>query len=76
MWQQQTLRAAANCKLLVVTKMDGSLGKSQEGEVRWLKAEGKAFEEVTIKEFAEMLIPPVKAQEAMDTLFKRFNIRL
>lgn len=58
MWQKQTLRAAAKCNLLVVTKMDGSLGNSQQGEVRFLEAEKKPYKRLTIKEFAELLLAP------------------
>eukprot|EP00438_Fugacium_kawagutii_P011679 Skav234580 [mRNA] locus=scaffold313:60718:61740:- [translate_table: standard] len=57
MWREQTFRAhAKGCNLLVVTKMDGSLGRSQEGEVRWLDEEKLLYKKVSIKDFAEMIL--------------------
>eukprot|EP00438_Fugacium_kawagutii_P034710 Skav216624 [mRNA] locus=scaffold3008:299809:300045:- [translate_table: standard] len=57
MWREQTFRAYSNgCKLLVVTKMDGSLGNSQQGEVRWLDDERLPYKRVSIKDFADMIL--------------------
>eukprot|EP00438_Fugacium_kawagutii_P011678 Skav234579 [mRNA] locus=scaffold313:25593:26636:- [translate_table: standard] len=61
-WKEQTLRASSRgCNLLVVTKMDGSLGRSQQGEVTWLDEEDLPYKRVSIKDFAEMIFsPPAK----------------
>eukprot|EP00438_Fugacium_kawagutii_P011680 Skav234581 [mRNA] locus=scaffold313:73869:74852:- [translate_table: standard] len=57
MWREQTFRAhSKGCNLLVVTKMNGSLGKSQEGEVRWLDDEKLPYKRISIKDFAEMIL--------------------
>eukprot|EP00438_Fugacium_kawagutii_P011436 Skav221330 [mRNA] locus=scaffold1234:3115:4311:+ [translate_table: standard] len=56
-WREQTFRAHKNrCKLVVVTKKDGSLGESQEGEVRFLDQEPMPHEKITIERFAEMIL--------------------
>lgn len=56
-WMKQTCKASlAGCKLVVVTKDDGSLGHSQEGEVRFLKSKAFPHERVSTAEFALMLL--------------------
>jgi hypothetical protein len=42
-----------NCELVVVTKPDGSLGRSQSGEVEFLRASGYKYQERSVREFAE-----------------------
>ena len=42
-----------SCELVVVTKPDGSLGRSQRGEVEFLRKSGYIFEEKSVREFAE-----------------------
>ena len=66
MWKNQTFRAhAGRCNLIVVTKKDGSLGKSQQGEVRFLDSEEMPYKKVSIKDFAMMLFSP-KSSECDD----------
>jgi hypothetical protein len=56
MWMAKTRAAAeAGCKLIVVTKMDGSLGFSQEGEVRFLRSSGYCFSTISIGLFASSI---------------------
>ena len=55
-WKEQTLRAhGRRCKLVVVTKKDGSLGRSQAGEVQFLEAEKIPYESITIEQFARRI---------------------
>ena len=55
-WKEQTLRAhGRRCKLVVVTKKDGSLGRSQAGEVQFLEAENILYESITIEQFARRI---------------------
>eukprot|EP00438_Fugacium_kawagutii_P008491 Skav210943 [mRNA] locus=scaffold713:206536:207702:+ [translate_table: standard] len=57
MWTKKTLEARdRGCHLVVVTKQDGTLGNSQEGEVRFLKNQGIVYERISISEFALMLL--------------------
>ncbi|CAK8985134.1 Kelch-like protein 3 [Durusdinium trenchii] len=61
-WMEQT-RAAhrAGCELVVVRQMDGSLGTSQQGEVRFLDSENMPYSEMKIDEFAaEVVNKPVE----------------
>ncbi|CAL1164485.1 unnamed protein product [Cladocopium goreaui] len=54
MWMENTRRAEEmSCELVVVTKPDGSLGRSQSGEVEFLRKSGYIFEERSVREFAE-----------------------
>lgn len=56
-WKEQTLRAfARRCQLVVVTKRDGTLGRSQKGEVRFLEEEDMPYELVTIDVFAKKIL--------------------
>lgn len=53
-WMENTRRAEEmSCELVVVTKPDGSLGRSQSGEVEFLRKSGYIFEERSVREFAE-----------------------
>ena len=55
-WKEQTLRAhGRRCKLVVVTRKDGSLGRSQAGEVQFLEAEKIPYESITIEQFARRI---------------------
>ena len=55
-WKEQTLRAhGRGCVLVVVTKKDGSLGRSQAGEVQFLEAEKIPYESITIEQFARRI---------------------
>mmetsp|Transcript_80302 Transcript_80302/g.126739 ORF Transcript_80302/g.126739 Transcript_80302/m.126739 type:complete len:294 (+) Transcript_80302:71-952(+) len=57
-WMLKTEYAAnRKCKLIVVTKIDGSLGRSQEGEVRFLYQSGFAHDTIDILEFAKRHSP-------------------
>ena len=40
---------------MVVTKKDGSLGRSQAGEVQFLEAEKIPYESITIEQFARRI---------------------
>ena len=40
---------------MVVTKKDGSLGRSQAGEVKFLRAEEIPYESITIEQFARRI---------------------
>ena len=63
-WMLKTVLAAQyQCKLIVVTKMSGSLGRSQEGEVRFLQDSGFAFVSIDILEFAKKHSPKRIAEE-------------
>ena len=42
-----------NCELVVVTKPDGSLGRSQSGEVEFLRKSGYKYQERSVRQFAE-----------------------
>jgi len=42
-----------NCELVVVTKPDGSLGRSQSGEVEFLRKSGYKYHERSVRQFAE-----------------------
>eukprot|EP00435_Cladocopium_sp_Y103_P026154 s430_g6.t1 len=54
MWMENTRRAEEmSCELVVVTKPDGSLGRSQSGEVEFLRKSGYKYEERSVREFAE-----------------------
>lgn len=50
LWIRKTLQAR-NCNLIVVTKQDGTLGRSQNGEVKFLEQVGLLYTKMTIKEF-------------------------
>eukprot|EP00438_Fugacium_kawagutii_P000110 Skav218724 [mRNA] locus=scaffold1346:775602:783492:+ [translate_table: standard] len=57
MWTKKTVEAYdRGCHLIVVTKQDGTLGNSQEGEVRFLESQGMIFERISIAQFALMLL--------------------
>lgn len=63
-WKLKTEMAAQRkCKLIVVTKMDGTLGRSQEGEVRFLEESGFAHDTIHILEFAKRHSPVQIAKE-------------
>lgn len=52
-WTLKTKKAAEmGCQLFVVTKSDGTLGWSQQGEVRFLDACGCRYETISIHKFA------------------------
>ena len=56
-WTKKTREAHdGGCHLIVVTKQDGSLGDSQEGEVRFLQKQKMPFIEISISEFALLLL--------------------
>lgn len=58
-WKEQTFRAhSRQCNLVVVTKKDGTLGRSQAGEVRWLVKEKIPYESITIEQFARRIFDP------------------
>eukprot|EP00435_Cladocopium_sp_Y103_P069819 s196_g34.t1 len=58
-WQVQTLIAKdTGCNLVVVTKKDGTLGKSQAGEVQFLKDRKIKYESITIEQFARRILDP------------------
>lgn len=62
-WMLKTETAAENkCNLIVVTKMNGSLGRSQEGEVRFLEDKGFPFVSIDILEFAKKHSPTEVAE--------------
>ena len=53
-WMENTRRAEEmNCELVVVTKPDGSLGRSQSGEVEFLRKSGYKYQERSVRQFAE-----------------------
>ena len=53
-WVENTRRAAEmGAELVVVTKADGTLGRSQKGEVSFLKNCGYHYTTRTVREFAE-----------------------
>eukprot|EP00438_Fugacium_kawagutii_P000111 Skav218725 [mRNA] locus=scaffold1346:785391:786548:+ [translate_table: standard] len=59
MWTKKTVEAYdSGCHLIVVTKQDGTLGNSQEGEVRFLNDHGMIYNQISIAEFALMLLLP------------------
>ena len=52
LWQRKTLEAVkCGCNLLVVTKRDGTLGNSQQGEVRYLQQNAWPYSEMNILDF-------------------------
>lgn len=54
MWVENTRRAAEmDAELVVVTKADGSLGRSQKGEVEFLETSGYEYRRRSVREFAE-----------------------
>ena len=56
-WMKNTRKAALNdCSLIVVTKQDGSLGNSQEGEVKYLRKRNYPFMSINISDFADLLL--------------------
>mmetsp|Transcript_28511 Transcript_28511/g.46041 ORF Transcript_28511/g.46041 Transcript_28511/m.46041 type:complete len:220 (-) Transcript_28511:34-693(-) len=64
-WKEQTLRAnGRRCKLLVVTKKDGTLGRSQEGEVQFLEDEQISYESITIEQFAQRILDRKEARKS------------
>eukprot|EP00438_Fugacium_kawagutii_P024470 Skav217925 [mRNA] locus=scaffold2633:90260:91345:- [translate_table: standard] len=57
MWTNKTVEAHdRGCHLIVVTKQDGTLGNSQEGEVAFLKSQNMPYLKISISEFALMLL--------------------
>ena len=53
-WVENTRRAAEmDAELVVVTKADGSLGRSQKGEVEFLETSGYEYRRRSVREFAE-----------------------
>ncbi|CAE7254077.1 unnamed protein product [Symbiodinium natans] len=58
LWLQKTTIAVENgCQLIVVTKRDGSLGRSQQGEVKFLQKYGVNYKVLNIFEFAKAVFP-------------------
>eukprot|EP00438_Fugacium_kawagutii_P013613 Skav203006 [mRNA] locus=scaffold1344:212005:212205:+ [translate_table: standard] len=56
-WRDQASRANRHrCHLEVVTKEDDSLGRSQEGEVRFLEEEAMKIERIKINDFADVIL--------------------
>ena len=52
LWQRKTLEAVkCGCNLLVITKRDGTLGNSQQGEVRYLQQNAWPYSEMNILDF-------------------------
>lgn len=64
LWVRKTLQAR-ECNLIVVTKKDGSVGRSQKGEVSFLGLAGLVYTKMTIKEFVTFFAQdvPEEAQE-------------
>ena len=63
-WMQITdLAIARECRLIVVTKEDGTLGRSQEGEVEYLKSQDLSFYKITIQALCLCLIADLTGGE-------------
>ena len=57
MWVKNTQDALLKgCRLVFVTKTDGSLGNSQKGEKKWLDEKQVRYETITVDTFAEKMI--------------------
>lgn len=63
-WKARTDRAARRgCQLLVVTKWDESLGRSQRAELRYLQSRHYKFLTLTVEQFVAMVCEPVLLPE-------------
>ena len=63
-WRKRVQEALADGQTPLVVYFDGmkgdekkGLGNSQKGEVRWMREQGIAFEELDVSEFREKLRP-------------------
>jgi len=76
LWKDRTLMANdKRCNLWVVTKMDGSLGRSQEGEVDFLEEKQMFYSCITIEQFAKEVLAHDTAENSEFEAFQN-DLRL
>ncbi|CAE7021709.1 unnamed protein product [Symbiodinium natans] len=74
LWMEKTQKASTEkCNLIVVTKRDGSLGRSQQGEVNFLEVCGHVYCQMTIEDFVYFhhKEAPRRKQKVVQTHVKR-----